>query len=133
MAEYQIEFQDPQFRVGFNTTCRLGDKWFSRLKVGDKVDIVSSGCVVAEVEVVCLEYLQFSSMTDICVASNHVARDFDELAVAMESAYPVDFDADEHVTLIGFDMPFAVSSELGLWWRTKKEPPKEEPVLFEFS
>lgn len=105
---YKLRFQEPIFRPGYNTTCRLGSKHWLALDVGDRIAICDNDeKVIFETEVLMVIYYEdFQDMGDDVIVTNHVARDLDSVFKVLKDAYPnTDWEEDQDVTVIGFDVP----------------------------
>ena len=104
----RLEFIKPyfSFRGGFNTTCRLGKKWFDALK-GEK-EVLLTGYEdhhVIRAEVVTISYKPFYRLSTMDVASHQYARDSRSLERLMRECYSLKFDPETaFVTLVGFDI-----------------------------
>lgn len=91
------------------STCRLGDKWFRRLDIGDKLDIclceTADGPheIVGVAKVVEVTRAEFDHLTLVDWVTNHSKNantSHAALSDAMTRAYGDDFSEDAIVTII---------------------------------
>lgn len=113
MIFYRIDFDDPQFRKGFNTTLRLGRKHHTNItKILEKTAerVVLSLCETGTENVIAfgtlrsIECLYWDQLSITECATNHVARDKNSLKRAMENAYAKIITDNDELTMIGFDI-----------------------------
>ncbi|NOY60447.1 MAG: hypothetical protein GXO75_16165 [Calditrichaeota bacterium] len=102
----KLLFDNPSFKSGLNFTVRLGEKWKSKVSVGDIVEIPKTGlakickiycCKIAEIPIEVLE----NEHDEEC-------RTFDGLLKVLKKVYPILFGfkqeeiKDAIVTCLGF-------------------------------
>lgn len=112
MIFYRLDFDDPQFRKGFQTTLRLGRKHHTNItKLLDSSEkVVLSLCetgtntVIAFGTLRSIECLYWDQLSVTECATNHVARDKNALKRAIETAYAKILTDNDELTMIGFDI-----------------------------
>ncbi len=95
-----IEFDNPLFHEGINTTCRIGLRSFI---VGQPIFLTKCREVLHTAEVVCVFQGAFFDLPEDLIAEEHDPEccDYSSLLAMMKSLYE-DFEEDDYVTMIGF-------------------------------
>ena len=112
MIFYRLDFDDPKFRKGFQTTLRLGRKHFDAITklLRDHETVVLKLCktncdkVVSFGTLRSIECLYWDQLSKTEIATNHVARDEWKLKNAMMDAYAKIITNNDELTMIGFDI-----------------------------
>ena len=103
---HKLQFINPQWHYGSNTTVRLGLKWHDKAAVGDIVEIVRTGyesMVLSEGEITCIRAVPFMELPIFTLIEEHdrECSSYQGLIHAMLRAYP-EFTLDSYVTLLIF-------------------------------
>ena len=115
MQFYDLFFDNCYFRPGYNTTCRLGKKHYTNLEqyieqsndfhVMLKLQDVNDTSRIIMARLMSLEYMEYADLSLTEIATNHIARNREDLDAAMCDAYGSKFNCrTSEVTIIGFDV-----------------------------
>lgn len=112
MLFYRLDFDDPQFRKGFQTTLRLGRKHYDNITdlLKNSEEVILSLCetgtdtVIAFGTLRSIECLYWDQLSITECATNHVARDKESLHRTMASAYNKSITDNDELSMIGFDI-----------------------------
>lgn len=103
-----LEFSNPVFHAGINTTIRRGDKWLRREQA---VIVDGPNAYVVQLETV---NVAFNQLKDGHLINQHDegTRTVDGLLEVMQRVYP-GFTPDESITVVYFELPYNYEAPRG--------------------
>lgn len=108
---HNLEFKDPEFHGGINTTFRLGDRWMSRVCIGDAVWLVDVTRPGKDAIVGCCEIRGKMVAPFLCIPHDLVllqhdsnSRTFGSLYRTMKRIYKDKFESHSICTVLLFEL-----------------------------
>lgn len=106
--KHDLEFINPGFNIGVNSTVRLGTKWAEKCLIGDQVKCIDgNGKIWGVGNVVGMCLLPFNMIPDSIIVQQHSIHTQNRygLAKEMKLAYGDEFNEERLCTVILFEMP----------------------------